>query len=79
MLAFTADNACFLWDCQNSKVKATFMLQSSGVGLSFHRDEKNKVSFFFFFLDKIKFFTDTQTQIQTHKNKKKANQKSFFK
>lgn len=43
MIAFTADNSCYLWDCENSELASKFMLQSSGVGICWHRDEKNKL------------------------------------
>ena len=42
LIAFTADNSCFLWNCELSKLEQ-FVLQSSGVGICWHRDEKNKV------------------------------------
>ena len=42
-LAFTADNYCFLWNCNESKLKAKFVLQSPGVNICWHRDEKSKV------------------------------------
>lgn len=42
MIAFTADNSCFLWNCELSKLDQ-FSLQSSGVGICWHRDEKNKL------------------------------------
>jgi hypothetical protein len=44
LIAYTADNYCSIWDCVESKYFARFMLQSSGIDLAFHRDEKNKVS-----------------------------------
>lgn len=43
-IAFTADNSCFIWDCDAAELRCQFMLQSPGVGISWHRDEKNKVS-----------------------------------
>ena len=39
----TADNYCFLWDSLNSKMKAKFLLQSPGVNICWHKDEKSKV------------------------------------
>lgn len=48
MIAFTADNSCFLWNCELSKLDR-FSLQSSGVGIAWHRDETNKVRLIIFF------------------------------
>lgn len=42
-IAFTADNSCYLWDCEESELKAQFLLQTSGLGICWHRDEKNKL------------------------------------
>lgn len=43
LIAFTADNSCYVWDCEESKLKAHFLLQSPGIGICWHRDEKNKL------------------------------------
>ena len=43
ILAMTADNYCFLWDSLNSKMKARFLLQSPGINICWHKDEKSKV------------------------------------
>jgi hypothetical protein len=48
ILAMTADNYCFLWDSVNSKMKAKFLLQSPGINICWHKDEKSKVLKFFF-------------------------------
>jgi len=43
LMAFNADNSCYLWDCEAAELKCQFTLQSSGVGICWHRDEKNKL------------------------------------
>lgn len=41
-IAFTGDNYCFLYDCIDFKLKARFLLQSPGINICWHRDEKTK-------------------------------------
>lgn len=41
-LAFTADNTLYLWNCQDSSLKAKFSLQSLGAKVCWHRDEHTK-------------------------------------
>ena len=42
LVAFTADNYCYLWDYVESRLRATFQLQSPGINICWHRDEKSK-------------------------------------
>jgi hypothetical protein len=42
-LAIVADNYCFLWDSVNGKLRAKFQLQSPGVNICWHKDEKSKL------------------------------------
>ncbi|CAF0737329.1 unnamed protein product [Brachionus calyciflorus] len=41
-LALTADNSLYLWDCNESKLRARFSLQSPGASVCWHRDEQTK-------------------------------------
>jgi hypothetical protein len=45
LIAITADNYCFLWNCDNSQLEANFKLTTPGVKLCWNEDEKNKVKF----------------------------------
>ena len=41
-LAVAGDNSLFLWDCNESKLRARFSLQSPGMSICWHRDEQSK-------------------------------------
>jgi len=43
LLAFTADNFCFLWDCVDQQLRARFLLQSPGINICWNRNEQTKL------------------------------------